>query len=314
MSVARIKRHQERKKKKQARREKQQLMIYELIKKQTILSGIVAMSDLLTWGPSVIYNGSSLILLNTMIGMTCVYLSFNFSKPFFDFCCKRFMDNCTCIEDRLEKKLAKEMGLNIQNQEEVDHNTNMNGNVNETENSTVTNGNEDQHDENEETVGHNPDDDTLREMEEPADTDDDTSKEFKDDNDIELGDVASPKMRTRVSSNKNERMMRVITEFNVHKADHMHAAKSNTELEEDDELEDDEMDDYDDFDIEVDTLQNMDKPMTSYKTLQAQSHHAVESTLGFDAGDVLDEYTNAVLDPEEEEQEIVFSDNKSHRL
>ena len=97
-------------------------MIYELIKKQTILSGIVAISDALTWIPSILIDGSSLILLNTMIGLTCVYLSFNFSRPYFDFCCKRFMDNCTCIEDSIERKLAKEMGLDMHEGNEEEEN------------------------------------------------------------------------------------------------------------------------------------------------------------------------------------------------
>jgi len=122
VSIAKIKKNQEKKKRRKARREKQQLIIYELIKKQSILSGIVAITDALTWLPSIIVDGSTLILLNTMIGLTCVYLSFNFSKPYFDFCCKRFMDNCTCIEDRIEKKLAKEMGLDMNEGNEEEEN------------------------------------------------------------------------------------------------------------------------------------------------------------------------------------------------
>lgn len=121
-SIAKIKKKQEKKKRRKARREKQQLMIYELIKKQSILSGVVAISDAATWIPSIVVEGSTLILLNTMIGLTCVYLSFNFSKPYFDFCCKRFMDNCTCIEDRIEKKLAKEMGLDMNEGDEDEEN------------------------------------------------------------------------------------------------------------------------------------------------------------------------------------------------
>lgn len=121
-SIAKIKKNQEKKKRRKARREKQQLMIYELIKKQSILSGIVAITDSLTWLPSIFIDGSTLILLNTMIGLTCVYLSFNFSKTYFDFCCKRFMDNCTCIEDRIERKLAKEMGLDMNEGDEDEEN------------------------------------------------------------------------------------------------------------------------------------------------------------------------------------------------
>lgn len=50
-------------------------------------------------------------LISMITNIVCVYLSFGFKIRCFEICCGKLMDDCTCIEDRIEKSIAKEMGL-----------------------------------------------------------------------------------------------------------------------------------------------------------------------------------------------------------
>ena len=50
-------------------------------------------------------------LISMITNILCVYLSFSFKIRCFEICCGKCMDDCTCIEDRIEKRIAKEMGL-----------------------------------------------------------------------------------------------------------------------------------------------------------------------------------------------------------
>lgn len=112
--VEKLRAYNDQKRRAKARRKERERRIYELIKKQSILSGIVAVSDALTWIPSMFVSEAdalTLILGNSVIGVICVYLTFTFSRPCFDCCCKRFVDNCTCIEDHIEKQLAHKMQM-----------------------------------------------------------------------------------------------------------------------------------------------------------------------------------------------------------
>ncbi len=112
--VDKLRAYNEQKRKAKARRKERERKIYELIKKQSILSGIVAVSDALTWVPALFLSESdalTLILGNSVIGVICVYLTFTFSRPCFDCCCRRLMDNCTCIEDHIERQLAHKMQI-----------------------------------------------------------------------------------------------------------------------------------------------------------------------------------------------------------
>ena len=93
-------------------RNRKELKLYSLIKKQSLLTGIVSISGAVFWTIQIIYDeGSTLILLDIIINVICVYLSFAFKKKCFQCCCESIMSECTCIEDRIEKKLAKKLGL-----------------------------------------------------------------------------------------------------------------------------------------------------------------------------------------------------------
>merc|ERR1719474_38736 len=112
--VDKLRAYNEQKRRAKARRKEREQRIYKLIKKQSILSGIVAASDAMTWIPSMFVSESdalTLILANSVIGVICVYLTFTFSARCFDCCCQWVVDNCTIIEDHIERQLAHKMQI-----------------------------------------------------------------------------------------------------------------------------------------------------------------------------------------------------------
>lgn len=63
------------------------------------------------WYGYEIYIGSTMTLCCMITCVICVYLSFGFKIKCFEIICGKCMDDCTCIEDRIERKIAKDLGL-----------------------------------------------------------------------------------------------------------------------------------------------------------------------------------------------------------
>ena len=84
-----------------ARRKPDELRFYNLIRKQSVLTGIVALSSFTSWTLQVIYEkGSIFILTDIIINVSCVYLSVTFTKKWYKYsCCKRLEYCCHCCED-----------------------------------------------------------------------------------------------------------------------------------------------------------------------------------------------------------------------
>lgn len=55
--------------------------------------------------------GSTAAVLANLTFIVLVYLSFNFNIKIYRKLCGRWSDDCTCIEDRVERRLARSMGL-----------------------------------------------------------------------------------------------------------------------------------------------------------------------------------------------------------
>merc|ERR1712087_161995 len=87
-------------------------MYLKIIKRQSILTGAASISTLLFALAQMMRDEGSIF---NLIGIICnvffVYLSFSFKLRCFDLCCHKCMANCTCIEDRIEAKLAKKLRL-----------------------------------------------------------------------------------------------------------------------------------------------------------------------------------------------------------
>eukprot|EP01083_Nonionella_stella_P076450 208321_1 len=96
-----------------ARRKPDELRFYQLIRKQSILTGVVSVSLFLFWTLQSIFDkGSIFILIDILINVTCVYLSVSWSKNCYRKLCYRFSRCCCwCCEDCIETKVAKELAI-----------------------------------------------------------------------------------------------------------------------------------------------------------------------------------------------------------
>ena len=83
-----------------SRRKPDELRYYNLIRKQSVLTGIVSISSLLFWGIQTITNmGSLFFLIDIIINVSCVYLSVTWSKQYYNKCCSKLECCCCCCED-----------------------------------------------------------------------------------------------------------------------------------------------------------------------------------------------------------------------
>eukprot|EP01083_Nonionella_stella_P115456 342370_1 len=102
----------EQEKEERKRRRGRERRFYTMIKRQSILTGMVSISGAIFMLFQItVDDGSTMLLLSVIVSIICVFLSFRFNIKCFDLWCGKVMEDCTCIEDRMERKIAQKMGL-----------------------------------------------------------------------------------------------------------------------------------------------------------------------------------------------------------
>lgn len=83
-----------------ARRKPDELRFYNLIRKQSVLTGVVSISSCTFWVLQLLFDkGSIFFLTDIIVNVTCVYLSVTWSKQYYNKFCSKLECCCCCCED-----------------------------------------------------------------------------------------------------------------------------------------------------------------------------------------------------------------------